>query len=318
MQWHDVFATSSALSFFLVAWWILDGKLPPLSSVPGKLVFGLFLGATCVLGMSMAHEIQDGYWFDLRHAFISGAGLFGGPLAGFVTGSLAALYRLYMGGAGTLPGIISILVSAVIGGIGFFMIPVGSRNLVRLLAFATCVTSGALVSFYSIQIDVRHVLLDSAGLPLLVLTFLTTFCTTLLLEQDARRKKAIRQNETYAAMVRAFPDCLNVKDLDGQFVVANEATAYLMRAESAEELIGKTDFDFYPRDIAQRFREDELDVLSSGKPQRIQQRVILQSGEKGLLSTTKIPMKDSSGRFVGLITHNQEIPQSSSSLRSMF
>jgi PAS domain-containing protein len=310
--WQEIISTGSVLSIFLVAWWLLEPKLPPLSSTAGKFYFGLLLGITTVGGMSMATEVLTGFRFDLRHAFIASSGLFAGPFAALVTGGVAALFRVYMGGAGMLPGVLGILVSAVIGGIGFYMMPAGNRAFVRLATFATCVTTGVLFSFFSIEHEVRYALLGTAGLPILTLTFGTTLCTTMLINQDAKRKDAIRLNDIYAAMVGAFPDCLNVKDTNGRFIAANDATAYLMRAKNAEDLIGKTDFDFYPYDIAEKFRNDELRVIESGKPRRIQQEVLLHTGERGLLATTKVPFNDARGNAIGLITHNQEITPSRS------
>lgn len=317
VHWQEIFATSSVLSIFLVARWLLERKLPPLSSYAGKVSFGLLLGIATILGMSMASEVLSGFKFDLRHAFIAASGLFGGPLSALVTGSVAALFRVYLGGAGMLPGVFGILVSAVIGGIGFYMMSAGNRNFLRLAVFASCVTAGALFSFFPIDPEVRHVLLRSAGLPLLTLTFVTTLCTTLLLKQDAKRNEAIRLNEIYAAMVGAFPDCLNIKDTNGQFIAANDATAFLMRAKNAEDLIGKTDFDFYPHEIAEKFRNDELQVLESGKPRRIEQEVLLHTGEKGRLATVKVPFKDTWGNTIGLITHNREIATSRSTLNDI-
>ncbi|TIS22226.1 MAG: PAS domain-containing protein, partial [Mesorhizobium sp.] len=70
-------------------------------------------------------------------------------------------------------------------------------------------------------------------------------------------------NMIFRAMVRELPDSLNVKDAEGRFIAANPATAELVRAASVEDLIGKTDFDFYPKDVAERFRQDELGALEA-------------------------------------------------------
>ncbi|URK89422.1 PAS domain-containing protein (plasmid) [Rhizobium sp. RCAM05350] len=48
-----------------------------------------------------------------------------------------------------------------------------------------------------------------------------------------------------------------MKDVEGRFIVANPATASLMKATGSDALIGKSDFDFYPADIARKFKVDE-------------------------------------------------------------
>lgn len=312
VHWQEIVATSSVLSIFLVVLWLLDRRIPPLTTYAGKIWFGSLLGFTTVLGMTMAAEVLPGFKFDLRFAFVSASGLFGGPISALFTGAAAAAFRAYLGGAGTVPGVFSILISAVIGGLGYYVIPAARRDFAKLSVFSIAVTGGVLFSFLTIEPETRYALLRAVGAPILTLTFVTTLCTTLLLKQDIKRKDAVHLNEIYAAMVKSFPDCLNVKDLDGRFIVANDATAYLMRAESAEDLIGKTDFDFYPREVAQRFRKDEVQVLSTGKPRRIEQDVVLRTGEKGRLETVKVPFKDVAGETIGLLTHNREIVSSSS------
>lgn len=307
VHWQEIIATSSVLTIFLVVWWLMERRVPPLTTYAGKLWLGLLLGITTVLGMTMAAEVIPGFKFDLRFAFVSASGLFGGPVAALITGSAAGAFRAYLGGAGTLPGVFSILMSAVIGGLGYYLIPTVRRSFIKLPLFSLIVTGGVLFSFFTVEPETRYALLRAVGVPILTLTFLTTLCTTLLLQQNEKRKEALRKNEVYAAMVQSFPDCLNVKNLDGQFIVANDATAFLMRAESAEDLIGKTDFDYYPREVACKFREDEAEVLSTGKPCRIEQDVLLRSGESGRLETIKVPFKDRDGKTIGLITHNREI-----------
>ncbi|WP_244661706.1 diguanylate cyclase domain-containing protein [Mesorhizobium huakuii] len=108
-------------------------------------------------------------------------------------------------------------------------------------------------------------------------------------------------------MVDALPDCLNIKDVDGRFLAANPATAHLMRAATVKNLLGKTDFDFFPLDLAKQFRDDELAALRDGGPATIEQPGLLPDGSTGWLSTLKVPVKNDLGDIVGLITHNRDV-----------
>ena len=83
---------------------------------------------------------------------------------------------------------------------------------------------------------------------------------------------------------------------------------------AGEAFTASIDIDrrLYPYDIAEKFRNDELRVIESGKPRRIEQEVLLHTGERGLLATTKVPFNDARGNAIGLITHNQEITPSRS------
>lgn len=309
LHWQELISTSSVLGLLIVAWWILDKWIPPLSSILGKLTFGAMLGLTAVLGMAMSHDVLPGFKFDLRHAIIAASGLFGGPVSAAVSALAAGIYRLVQGGAGAVPGAIGICITATIGCLGYYLIPVARRNFLSASAFAACVTLGVFASFFAISDEIRYTLLREVGLPVFTLTFATTVATVLLFNMDFARRDAIRLNEIYAAMVKELPDCLCAKDLDGRFIAANEATAQLMRATSADELVGRTDFDYYPEELARQYRDDELAVLRSGEPKLMEQPVNFNTGESGWLSTAKVPMKNSRGEIIGLISHNRDITE---------
>ncbi len=307
LSWQELIATSSVLSLFLVVWWLLEPWVPPISTNFGKMIYGALLGLTTILGMSMAPDFIQGFKFDLRHALIASSGLFGGPISAIFTALFSIVYRISLGGAGVIPGILGILITAVIGCIGYFLAGATKYNFSGSITFSVCVTLGVLASFFAIDESLRYALLGAVWAPFLTLTFCTTLVTALLLRMDLSRREAFAMNETYAAMVESLPDSLNVKDLDGHFIVVNEATARLMRAESANEMIGRTDFDYYPEELARQYRQDELAVIRAEETKLIEQRVTFHSGEKGWLSTVKVPMRNGKGEIIGLTTHNRDI-----------
>src|SRR6202167_4472676 len=63
-----------------------------------------------------------------------------------------------------------------------------------------------------------------------------------------------------------LPDPLYVKDAKSRFLLANTGAAENMGAASGAELLGKTDFDFFPEAIAAGFFEDEQRGMESGQP----------------------------------------------------
>jgi PAS domain-containing protein len=67
-------------------------------------------------------------------------------------------------------------------------------------------------------------------------------------------------------LIESLPDYIYVKDTEGRFLLANTAIAKLMGFEQASELVGKTDFDFFPDELASGFRADEQRVLTTGEP----------------------------------------------------
>jgi PAS domain S-box-containing protein len=103
-------------------------------------------------------------------------------------------------------------------------------------------------------------------------------------------------------MIDLLPAFIYTKDAQSRFTAANKLVANRMGVEP-EELIGKTDFDFFPREMAERFYSDEQSLIKSGKPlidheeiafdkMRQQDRIIL---------TSKVPLRDADGNLTGIV-----------------
>jgi diguanylate cyclase (GGDEF)-like protein/PAS domain S-box-containing protein len=105
----------------------------------------------------------------------------------------------------------------------------------------------------------------------------------------------------------ALPDCLNARDPQGRFLVANPATAELMGAASKTALIGKSDADFYDPDTAAKFREDEERIIRQGRPETLEQKFVRRDGKTAWLWTLKVPFPNPDGEGIGIITHNRDI-----------
>ena len=89
------------------------------------------------------------------------------------------------------------------------------------------------------------------------------------------------------ALIDNIPDFMYVKDLESRFVVANPHLAHVVGVKTTEELLGKTDYDFYPRNLADGFYEDEQNVILSGQPlhNREEKGVDSQGNEVDILTT---------------------------------
>jgi PAS domain S-box-containing protein len=122
---------------------------------------------------------------------------------------------------------------------------------------------------------------------------------------------AILDNER--KMLRTFmdniPDLMFVKDLEGRFVVSNPALAQQAGVEKPEDMVGKTDFDFFPSEIAGKFHEDDQLVVRSGQPifDREETIGVNTKDQPRYLLTTKVPIFDSEGRVTGVAGIGRDI-----------
>ena len=104
------------------------------------------------------------------------------------------------------------------------------------------------------------------------------------------------------AMIDQVPDYLFVKDTDCRFVVANKAVAADLGHGDPGVLIGKTDLDLHPVEIAQGFIANDRMVMQTGKPMLDHEEfVLLADGTRRWLSTSKLPLRDGDGAIIGLV-----------------
>ncbi|MFL6549143.1 MAG: response regulator [Povalibacter sp.] len=113
--------------------------------------------------------------------------------------------------------------------------------------------------------------------------------------------------EILHTLVNSLPDPIYVKDSQSRFLLANESCSRLM-GTTPEEILGKTDFDFFAPEIAQKFYDDERNVVVSGEPLlNRQEKAVYQDGTEAYLLTSKVPLRDAKGNVVGLMGMGRNI-----------
>jgi PAS domain S-box-containing protein len=111
-------------------------------------------------------------------------------------------------------------------------------------------------------------------------------------------------------LMDSLPDYIYIKDAQGRFLAANMATAQIMHAATPKDLIGKSDYDFYPEELAAGFRGDEQEIFRSGKAlvDKDEPHVDPQGNLRAIL-TTKVPFKNAGGETAGLVGIGHDITE---------
>src|SRR5690348_11444762 len=119
-------------------------------------------------------------------------------------------------------------------------------------------------------------------------------------------------------LIDNLPDLIYVKDVQGRFLLANLAVARVMGAKTPAELLGKNDFDFHPKELATLYHEDEQAVIRSGRPLQAREEECRDpAGNLMHLETTKVPLRDASGRVTGLVGIGRDITQRVAEARAL-
>ncbi len=139
-----------------------------------------------------------------------------------------------------------------------------------------------------------------------------TLCKTAITDLTERRRaeeELEQERNLLRTLVDNLPDCVYIKDEQSRFVVANQATAQIMGVATPDELLGKTDFDFYASQVAAEYRADEEEILRSGKPLLSKHEPHVYHGQKRTILTTKVPLKDRQGKAIGLVGISRDITE---------
>ena len=113
-------------------------------------------------------------------------------------------------------------------------------------------------------------------------------------------------NNLLNTMIQNLPDAIYLKDNDYRKVITNEADIKNCGANSADEIIGKTDFDIFPRKFAKKFHKDDKRVIENGE-KIVKREEKLPGNPPRWLLTTKIPLKNEKGEVEGLIGVGHDI-----------
>ena len=111
--------------------------------------------------------------------------------------------------------------------------------------------------------------------------------------------KLTMERNFFENLLDNIPDAVYFKDCNNKIIKIN--SFYIQGTGlKAEEIIGKTDFDFFPPEQAKDMFEDDNKVLNTGKPVvgKIE-KTLLSDGRWNQVITTKIPMRDSFGNIIG-------------------
>ena len=126
-----------------------------------------------------------------------------------------------------------------------------------------------------------------------------TFGISRDITQRRKAEEALRDSEAlYHTLVEGLP--LNVfrKDLEGRVTLANGRYCQSMGL-TAQELIGKTDYDLFPRVLAEKYRRDDQYVTETGGQFETEEEHVTPRGDRRFVQVIKSPVYDSKGAIVG-------------------
>ena len=141
-----------------------------------------------------------------------------------------------------------------------------------------------------------------------VIYYLSTF--TDITQRKLAEQKILEEQAKLQLLIRTIPDLVWLKDADGAYLFCNPRFELFFGAPM-EEILGRTDYDFVDRELADFFREHDRMAMEKEGPSTNEEWVTFASdGHRELLETLKTPMRDADGRVLGVLGISRNITQS--------
>lgn len=113
-------------------------------------------------------------------------------------------------------------------------------------------------------------------------------------------EEALQKSESrLRTLVENIPEKIIMKDKNLVYMLSNDNYARGMGIQS-EEIMGKTDYDFYPPDLAEKFMAEDREVMTSGKTMDIEE-IHTHSGKELVIQVVKIPVYNYQSNVVGVL-----------------
>ncbi|MBN8215698.1 MAG: PAS domain-containing protein [Spirochaetes bacterium] len=130
---------------------------------------------------------------------------------------------------------------------------------------------------------------------------------------DLVRARAEIENERnlLRTLVDNLPDYVYAKDRQGRYLLNNKAHLRLLgKSRTQQEVLGRNDFEYFPREHAQKYRDDENAILRTGTPilDRVEP-VIDERGRSQWFSSTKVLLKDARGEATGTLGISRNVTE---------
>jgi len=135
---------------------------------------------------------------------------------------------------------------------------------------------------------------------------------TIEIEEQRRQMEEKLEHEQHliTVLMESIPDHIYFKDKESRFIRINKSQAQIFGLRDPNEVIGKTDFDFFLEEHAQKAFQDEQAIIKTGKSIiDVEEKETWRNGSITWVSTTKIPLRNSQGQIIGTLGVSRDITE---------
>ncbi len=117
---------------------------------------------------------------------------------------------------------------------------------------------------------------------------------------NLRKQLTLDDSESFFySLVENIPQYIFCKDVEGRFTFVNQLFCNLLE-KPIEEILGKTDFDFFPPELAKKYRNDDLNVIESNQTFEDIEKNKIEEHETKYVHVVKTPIYNAKGEIIGI------------------
>lgn len=136
-----------------------------------------------------------------------------------------------------------------------------------------------------------------------------------LKEKKQSTEELYKNQKLLQSIMDNTTNAISVKKINGEYLLVNKRYQSLFETKGAD-LIGKTNADFLPKDVAERYRSADLDVVKTGKDIQVEESIEV-SGETHTFLSVKFPLRDTSNRIYAIGTISTDITERKNASESL-
>ncbi|HAN20879.1 MAG: hypothetical protein A2Y15_04645 [Clostridiales bacterium GWF2_36_10] len=206
------------------------------------IINGILISIICIAIMLMPFKLQPGLVFDTRSILISVTALIFGSIPTIITATVAAIYRIIVGGSGTIPGLTVIAASALIGLAWRKWLYPKSRKLRSLNIYTMSIVVHITMLACMLLHPDRFKVIKEIALPVLLIYPIASILLSLLLIRQQERRRYQEQlkesEERFQLLFNKAPLGYQSLDINGYFIDVNQQWLDTL-GYTREEVIGK-------------------------------------------------------------------------------
>lgn len=301
--WRELFDNLAATALLVSAWARFHPWVEKRFAIRRPALFGLWMGATAAVSMSLSIQMQPGIYADFRTAIVSMSGLFGGPAAAALTCLISGVYRLGMGGAGAPFGVGQIAIAGAMSSSVFLVAKDRQFGTIKVVTYAASLGALQLALSLSPVSPIGTAALHATLLPVSVMGFVSTVIAGIAI---VKIRETMVERDLIRAALAQSPDLHYVKDRNSRFRMVNQAVADHNGFAEPSLMIGLSDDHIAAPERAQILFGEEQRIMATGSALINKEEEVETPAGKRWFLTSKAPVRDYAGHVIGLsgVTHD--------------